>query len=290
MTHPHPSHPVARWGTFLAALLVVGPAIGMIAHRIPPIPGAGAGTALQSSSPGVSLAFVGVCVALATGIGVLGARVVSASHGLTCAGIALAWAVFRTSRILDLSRAVDVDSLGMRLTIEGGVVGVLVLIGALVIVRLAPKHGHTPLAGIVSGAGIGSGVVTTVIGLLVAMIIAQDDKAGQTFAAAIAGGAVGAAAARTLVNGAPWVAALLAIPLGALACPAVGFAMSPKPLDVAIVGGTVHALARIMPLDWCAGALIGIPFGLTWAGSMIQKSYPDPKAGARVPPPVTSAS
>lgn len=290
MAHPHPSHPLARWGTFLAAILVIGPVIGMLAGRIPPIAGAGAGTPVLSASPASSILLLAACVALATAIGGLGARLVSASHGLTCAGVALAWAVFHTSRILDLSRAVDVDSLGTRLTIEGIVVGLMVLGGAIVIVRLAPKAAHSPTAGMMSAMGLGAAAATTAIGLLVAMIIAQDDKAGQAFAAAIAGGAVGAAAARTLVNGAPWAAALIAIPLGAVACPAVGFAMSPKPLDVAIVGGTVHALARVMPLDWCAGALIGIPFGLSWAGSMIEKSHPDPKASGRAPSPVTSAS
>ncbi len=290
MAHPHPSHVIARWGTLLAAILVAGPVIGLAAQRIPPIPGAEHGTAILSASPGMGIAIIAVCVALATAIGCLGSKLVSVTHGLTCAGIALAWAAFRTGHLLDLSRAVDPASLGSRLAIEGGIIGMLVLIGALLIIRFGPKTTPSFTEGLFSASSLGAAGATTAIGLVVAIIIARDDKVGQTFAAAIAGGAVGAAAARTLVNGAPRASALLAIPLGAILCPLVGFAMSPKPLDVAIAGGTVHALARVMPLDWCAGALIGIPFGLTWAGSMIEKAHPDPKASDRGPSPVASAS
>lgn len=290
MAQPHPPRAIARWGTFLAAILIIGPVIGMVADRIPPIPGARDGTALVSAAPALGLGLVAMCIVLATAIGCIGSRLISVSHGLTCAGLALAWAVFHTGRLLDLSRAVDPGSLGPRLAIEGAIVGVLVLVGTLLIIRVGPKNTPSLTEGLFSPASLGAAAAATAIGMFVAFIIARDDKAGQAFAAAVAGGAVGAAVARTLVNNAPRASALLAIPLGAAACPLVGFALSPKPVDVAIVGGTVHALARIMPLDWCAGALIGIPFGITWAGSMIEKTHPNPKASGQGPSPVRSAS
>jgi len=285
MAQPHRFHALARWMTLLAALLIVGPVIGFLTDRIAPIPGSVHGTAIVSASPAVGVAIVVGCIVLATIIGCIGSRMISVGHGLTCAGVALAWSAFRSGHLLDLSRAVDPGALGTRLALEGAIIGIATLAGAILIIRSGPKSTPSMLEGMTSGASIGSMAATTTIGLVVAMLIAQDDKVGQTFAAAVAGSAVGAAAARTLVNGAPRGAALVAIPLGAALCPAVGFALSPHPMDSAILGGSVHALARIMPIDWCAGALIGIPFGLSWAGSMIEKAHPDPKQAGR---PVTS--
>jgi len=39
----------------------------------------------------------------------------------------------------------------------------------------------------------------------------------------------------------------------------------------AAVSGKLFALARPMPLDWIAGAFVGIPLGLWWAGSLIER-------------------
>jgi hypothetical protein len=39
----------------------------------------------------------------------------------------------------------------------------------------------------------------------------------------------------------------------------------------AALAGTLFPLARPMPLDYLAGALIGLPLGLWWAGSMLER-------------------
>jgi len=39
----------------------------------------------------------------------------------------------------------------------------------------------------------------------------------------------------------------------------------------AAIGGDLFTLAMPMPLDWLAGAFWGIPIGLSWAESMVEK-------------------
>jgi hypothetical protein len=41
------------------------------------------------------------------------------------------------------------------------------------------------------------------------------------------------------------------------------------PLDDAYIAGALGALARPMPLDYLAGALLGVSFGLGWAKSFL---------------------
>ena len=291
MTSSKAAQGVARWVAFLVALVVVGPVIGWIAGRIPPVPGAAQGTFLVSSSSVMGFVGIAACAVLTVVMGMVASRVVSTGLGLTCAGVALAWATFHTGHLPDLARAVDPTSLGRSLTVEGAIVGVFTLVAAIAIARRGWPDEPFAVKSMLSGSALAGAAVATAAGMAAAWVIAQDDKPGQTLAAAFAAGAAGAALARTVVHGAPRSSVLLAIPIGAVLCPLVGFAMTSGSMDTAILGGRVSPWARIMPIDWCAGMLIGIPLGLSWAGSMIEKSH----AGAAsttgsTPGPVTAAS
>jgi hypothetical protein len=287
MTATKPNQGVLRWGTFLAALMVFGPLVAMVATRITPVPGAIHGTALVGDAPMMGVFTMVWCITIAGLIGVAGSRLVSVGQGLTCFGVALAWASFRLGRLPDLARAVDPGTLGTQLAIEGAIVGMAVLGAAIIIARRGWPDEPFSLRAMASLPSLAAGAVAAAVGLAAAWVIAQDDKPGQTIAAGIAAGAAGAALARTLVHGAPRSAVLLAIPIGAIACPVIGFALTPSPMESAVLGGTAHALARVMPTDWCAGMLIGIPFGLSWAGSTITKARAGAPAG---PGPVRTAS
>lgn len=278
MTSTKPNKGLLRWATFLAAAMLFGPGIGYVAARITPVPGGVDGTALLSAQPLMGVLAMVMCVGVAGTIGAIAARFVSIGQGLTCMGVALAWACFQTGHLPGLARAVDPASLSTRLAIEGAVLGLLVLAAAAVLSRHGWPDEKLTIKSFFSGQALAGALVTTAAGLCAAWLIAQDDKPGQTLAASIAAGAVGAAIARTVVHAAPRSSTLLAIPLGAIACPLIGFAMTKGNLETAILGGTVSPLARIMPIDWCAGMLIGLPFGLSWAGSMIEKAQEKPGA------------
>jgi hypothetical protein len=48
------------------------------------------------------------------------------------------------------------------------------------------------------------------------------------------------------------------------------------PLDEAYISGSLTALARPMPLDYLAGSLLGVSFGLGWAKSFLHHEQPQP--------------
>ena len=98
---------------------------------------------------------------------------------------------------------------------------------------------------------------------------------GQAVFAAIAAGVLGAAAGR--LADVRVALPMLVIPIAALAV--VGpFASSvpgvtggPPAVVATAYRGTLFPLANISALDWIAGGLLGIPLGVAWAGSMIEK-------------------
>ena len=42
-------------------------------------------------------------------------------------------------------------------------------------------------------------------------------------------------------------------------------------LPTAVLNDSFFGPARLLPLDWLTGALLGVPVGLTWAGSMLDR-------------------
>jgi hypothetical protein len=111
---------------------------------------------------------------------------------------------------------------------------------------------------------------------VVAWIFAPDSLKGQTFAAAAFAGLFGAVAMKMAAR--HYVTPLVVFcVVGVLACagPAVAAVYYGsgsgivRPVYSGAIGG-VLPLARILPLDWLAGALVGVPIGLSWGGAMTE--------------------
>jgi hypothetical protein len=116
--------------------------------------------------------------------------------------------------------------------------------------------------------------VAIIAGAAAAWFIGVTPLKGQAVFAAMLAGVVGAAVGR-LVD---FEAALpsLVLPIVALAVlgPLSGFALAGgggSNVVHAAYKGTLFPLANITALDWIAGALIGVPAGVAWAGSMMEK-------------------
>ena len=262
-----------RWGCLLGAVLVVGPIVGRVIDLAPASDGSGAATGLVTASPVVGLGAMVAGLALAGAVGVVAARLVTPRVGVFCFGLALAWGCWSTGRVEDLLRTGSTDNPLPALGVEGGLLGLVAGAIVLVAMRVARREETAdaePLASRVSGTAIGGAAAAALIG---AWAVARSDAVGQVLAAGIAAGLIGAAVARTLAPRAPFAALAGAIPVVALVGPILGGVLTGGDLHASVFAGRESGLARLMPLDWVAGMLMGLPLGATWAGSLVEKRH-----------------
>jgi hypothetical protein len=75
------------------------------------------------------------------------------------------------------------------------------------------------------------------------------------------------------ITGAVFIAAVAVL---GIAGPAIAMMIHKTPMGAvhAAQAGKLFFLARPLPLDLVAGAFVGTPFGLVWAGSMIDRKQP----------------
>lgn len=291
-----------KWAIYMIAMLVVGPLAAAPLAALRDASGGHEATVLVSTSLVWGVVAGLIPLAAAAAVGLLSARFIGPRHGMIAAGLVLAWAAWRSASIDGLMRATRDGSAVVPLAIEGAVLGVLgVLIGTLIwaVGREPGRQDHatatpgsatTPNANpfqsalrLLSetagggGAALASLAAGVVAGGMVAWLIAQEPLKGQTIAAALlagiaAGGFGRAVAPRAEAPPSP-VPALLAMALLATLGPLSALLMTgagPRLVGAAIQG-SIFPLAMPMPLDWLAGAFWGIPIGLSWADSMVDK-------------------
>ncbi|MBC7833895.1 MAG: hypothetical protein H7Y88_02195, partial [Phycisphaerales bacterium] len=77
-------------------------------------------------------------------------------------------------------------------------------------------------------------------------------------------------------------ATLFFVPMGLLAIIApllAGVGAGPAGPEQAAISNSLIKLSNVLPLDFAAGAFLGVPMGLNWAASMIDKrvhTHPHP--------------
>ncbi len=274
--------PLLRWIIPLTALLLVGPAAGMCTSQLRSVDGSGAATLLVCDSPVRGILMGLVALGLAAVVGVIASRVLTIGMGLFSAGLVLAWAAWGTGTVDDLIRQSQSTSTLWRLAAEGAIFGPLGLAVAWLIVR-AGRH-HTPQQGAPGVGGANSWTVLAysvgaclVAATVVAWIAAAEPLKGQSFAAAALAGLFGALACK--LGGRTRLSLLISVAVVALlavAGPAVA-AIYHGGSDMAVVKASyankLFPLARILPLDWLAGAFVGIPIGLSWGTAMTEPQH-----------------
>lgn len=283
------SHLLRRWIVLLASLLVLGPVAGLLAATLR-APDGGADASLFLNIGPLWGAMVGLLVfALAAAAGVPGARVGGVGHGYFCAGLVLAWAAWATGQIDRILHRTQSASTMYALTGEAVFVGVLALGLSVLLLRVskdpAPHgagHDHTHHRHHVEPRALWNPatpqalIIGAAIGGVVAWLVAQDTLKGQTFAAAAFAGMLGATAGRMSAPSASAVTFVAAIVLLAVVSPLAATFVHAGDLGPtrAALAGRLFPLARPLPLDWAAGAFFGIPLGLSWAASMIDRHAP----------------
>ena len=261
-----------RWAFVLVALLVVGPLLGAAIGWIPSVDSGGEATILVNRAPLLALLVALLVIAAAAGFGGVASRVVSPGTGLFVCGAALAWAAGSSGSVLGVLRVTREGGTLWRLSIEGLLIAVVGAGAAWLIWRAGdrPDKKDAPIDH--PAVEISLGFVSALLaGALAAWVIAREGTKGQTIAAAMAAGLVGATVARVVaqrVHPAAVVGGVLA--LAALG-PGVAALRSGGDAVAHAFSNRILELALLSPLDWLAGAMMGVPLGLLWAHSMVMK-------------------
>jgi len=285
-----------RWALISLSLLLVGPAVAWVVGGLRDVDGGRAVTLLVNGSLPRGLLSGLVVFAAATLVGAVGARFLALGLGVTCAGIVLAWAAWSMGTAEDVLRRANSPADLPRLALEGFLVtaaaaalcAFLTKVATHRDAHLAPRNtkgipgliyptdteadARLTLAIAVPAAIAAAAAVT--------WLLAVTNARGQTLAAALFGAVAAAAAAQVIAASrrcliTPAVPAL-AVAAVALAGPLIANAVQGSRIIDLTFSDHLLPIARPISLDWAAGTLLGIPLGLSWAGSMLEKKLVEP--------------
>lgn len=273
-----------KWTLIVGTLMAVGPLASLPMLSLNDLQGGSAITFLANDSGLLSAALCLAAVFLAALlVGAIGAIAFSLNTGLACAGLVLAWGAWRQGDMESLLRVDASTSLLWKLAIEGALLGVLALALAAFLGRLAatrqkdPAGAPLPFIARASrdaspyplmAAILAASLVGGAVGIF---LVAQTALKGQAVAAAVIGGLcaglAGQLAASQLKGAAGLALPLLAMLILAALGPSLATFLNDPGLRSAAYTNALVPLARLAPLDFAAGALLGVPVGLTWAGA-----------------------
>ncbi len=264
-----------KWTLVAGAGLVVGPLAGRLCSMLRAPDGGPDATALLCTSPALGLAATLGAIALAGVYAVIASRLLNFKWGMMCGGIITGWSAWQSGRADAILRRAQSSAPLWTLAVEAAIYAVL----GLTIVQAAVSASDKKLAGLGQddGArqdGLKAAAIAALLGGVVAWGVARSEMVGQTFAAVVAAAVVGTLVGRVVGHRASVPASALGCLLVGVAGPIIGASMhGPRVID-ALFTGQLFPLARIMPLDWLSGTLVGVAIGVSWAGSMVEKHAP----------------
>ncbi|MBX3363195.1 MAG: hypothetical protein KF866_00390 [Phycisphaeraceae bacterium] len=275
-----------RWSITLSALLVVGPLVGRLTGSLRNVDGSIHATPLVSLSPltGMLGALVGVVAACT--LGAVGGRWFGPRFALRTAGFVLCWAAWRTGTMDEILRTAQGSTPLRSLALEGLVLGAAVLVGVYLMLRCSrPVHaaereefgsGHSRHA---MGVFVLASALAVVVGAAGAgfagWLIAVEPLKGQAIFAAffggIAAGAFGRLAGSLICERVSPMALVGGIVVAAIVAPLTPLIFQSGAVMDRAYAGTLFKAAYVLPLDWLGGGLVGVPIGIAWVGSMMDK-------------------
>jgi hypothetical protein len=285
----HFKRAVISWVLLLAALLAVGPFCASLIGGLEGSDGGLRVTPITSTTPihGITMALAGLAGAAV--VGVISARLLGIKSGLSMAGLVVAWIAYRTGRPDAMLRRTQDAGLLYQLSLEGLIIGTAGVLLAMLIVRGARhsgglaaasdkpvphNHADNPRMGMLAGVGAAV-VVAALLGWLLGFETLKLQALGAAVVAGIGAGVAAHLAGTALSPGISArqtvLSAFVAIAVLATVGPVSAFAAGSGGVLKSAYDGSFFGLAAPVPLDWLAGALLGAPIGLGWAGSMIDK-------------------
>ncbi len=298
-----------RWSIITFSGAVLGPTAGWLVSTLHLSDGSDAATLLVNSSSVMGLlAGLGV-MALTTIAALIAAKLADSATGFLCAGLVLGWAAWRSGDMETMLLITRNPAIFWTLALEGAMLIAFGIALCAAICTLGNRNLHADQDGLESNKPlsreIGSlifNAVSSTGGLLGnaaafiaaavgVWIVAWSSLKGQTVWAVIAGAMLAGAASRVVDPRIPTVSIFRTILLLAVLGPIAGALLVGADAVQAAHRGTITALALPMPLDWLAGAFLGIPIGLGWASSMTDKVEHeiDPKPPHAAEPPQSTS-
>lgn len=293
-----------RWVARAIAVLILGPIAARAAGMVLGADGSEAASMLTGNAvaPGlVALAVVGVCTLAAAGVA---ARLADRHEGVLCAALVLGWVAWSGGRLGETYRlAPEVGTLA-RLSFEGAAVLVIAVASWVVADRLSRRDAKSEgltlstaeINGLLRGkAGVPVLLTGLVCGLGCVWLFARHDHPGQGLGAAflggVAAGVLGSLVLQSVIKesrevaaigvGGVFVPATVGVMLGAVVGPLVGIGVpgTGKIVD-AVVRGDLPGWLAVSPASWVAGALIGVPAGISMMRSATQEPTKAPAKAA----------
>jgi hypothetical protein len=307
-------HSALKWALVLFTALALGPLCASLMAGAPGPHGAERATALVSDAPARALLATLASFGAAALAGVVGARAFSTGTGFAMAGLVLAWAAWGSATVELLARRGAPPSMFTRLAVEGVLTGVCTLALATLLL-LAGRHARptapdpftpppppppemplkervaTLRAGMLAARTLGCAAIGAAGALGIAWLFGTNALKGQALFAALGAGVVSGVVCTLACAGvSSYVVALAGVlasaVAGVVAPLAAGVVLSDP--SARAIAGALQGPFTLVPLDWAAGAMLGVPLGLAWAGSMLdgrQKSEESQRlttvAGAR---------
>lgn len=263
---------IARWTVLSLAALVAAPLLASLFDRFALAGDGGpASTLLLCDSPAKAALALVLAFAVALALGCAGAVLSGPRTGWAAASFTLMGPAVAGGTLIDLLRWVDAPSAFYRLAIESLLLAVPTLAIAWIIARVgkaAERDSSDPLPSTASATGMIVGLVAGAVGV---WLMTQDTTKGQTLAGAVVGGVFAAGAGRIASARAPAVGFMVVIVFLSVAGPLIGALMHGSDALRAVYEFRVAHLALPLPLDWAAGALLGVPLGLNIAGSVMER-------------------
>lgn len=269
----------SRWIILAIAMFIFGPIAGATASWLRAVDGSHEASPIISSSGFVGQMGIAIGFSLAILAGIYAARHFGPRTGLFAAGLVLVWTAAGAGSVDGIVRLSNEPSVFRTLAIEGLFVGYLTFIVGLATVsasgrqdsparnlsaRFTQQAKETPRM-------LGALAVCAVAGAMAATIVARSSLPAQAIMAAAAAGVAGAMAALLVHQNtrAHWMLGALCVL--AIAGPASAY-FAHTDVVREMYRGSLIPLARITPLQWAAGLLLGVPVGLSWGASMIKKA------------------
>lgn len=284
-----------RWVCRGVSLLVLGPIAAWAAGGVRAPDGSSESTLLTGTSlvgGVIALVIVGVCVLLASGISALAS---DRHEAVLNSGFVMGWVAWTAGRLGEVFRMSPEAGTLVLLATEAAALGAVVVASWILADRLsrrAPKDEGLSLSGrdltasVVLKAGVPTMAVSLVLGMVCVWLFARHDAPGQALGAAFIAG-VGAGVFGSLVHqsvmqdqgtGLPgltavFVAVMLGLLLAGVIAPVVGLAMPGSgKLLAGVARGNLPGWVLVSPSAWAAGALIGVPAGLSFLQSGSQNA------------------
>ncbi|MDX2116064.1 MAG: hypothetical protein SFZ24_10675 [Planctomycetota bacterium] len=210
--------------------------------------------------------------AVALVFAVAGARWFSVRSGLFAAGLVLVWPAWTVGSMTGIIRGARETPVFRLLVLEGALVASMCALVAFAVARAAAigRGADEPSAGEERDGGkralaCGAALVGGVVG---AFVVARTALPGQAVAAGVCAGLLGALGGGLIERR---LSAALVLPVVAvLACagPALGAVVNGTDPVRDLYAGTLTPLARLTPLHWAAGVLLGVPIGSSWVAGL----------------------